>query len=115
MQMAGGRYLTGIGVHSRTEITWSLEAGDSRFLADIGLDDSTNGGGSVTFSVLLDGEVAFESGPVRGGQIPRLIDIDVSGKKNLTLLVDFGERGDVLDRADWGQAVIVKEKLETGN
>jgi hypothetical protein len=115
MQMAGGRYLTGVGVHSRTEITWPLEEGDSRFLANIGIDDSTNGGGSVTFSVLLDGEVAFESGPVRGGELPRLIDIDLTGKEHLTLLVDFGERGDVLDRANWGQALIVKEKLETDN
>lgn len=109
MQMGGGRYLTGIGVHSRTEITWPLEEGDSRLLADVGIDDSTKGGGSVTFSVLLDGEVAFESGPVRGGELPRLIDIDLKGKQDLTLLVDFGERGDVLDRANWGLAVIVRE------
>lgn len=108
LRMAGGRYLTGIGVHSRTELTWPIEEDDSRFLADVGIDDSTNGGGSVTFTVLLDGEIAFESGPVRGGELPRPIDVRLNGKKTLTLLVDFGGRGDVLDRANWGQAVIVK-------
>jgi len=109
MQMAKGRYLTGIGVHSRTSITWPLEEGDSRFLADIGIDDSTNGGGNVTFTVLLDDDIAFESGPVPGGELPRLINVDLTGKKTLTLLVDFGAGGDVLDRADWGNAVIVRE------
>lgn len=109
MIMTGGRYLTGLGVHSRTAMSWTLEEGDLRFLADIGIDDSTSGGGSVTFTVLLDDAVAFESGVVGGGELPRTIDIDLKGKQTITLLVGFGNQGDVLDRADWGHAVIVTE------
>jgi hypothetical protein len=90
-------------------LSWTLEEGDLRFLADLGIDDSTRGGGSVIFTVLLDEAVAFESGVVSGGELPQTIDIDLRGKQTLTLLVGFGNQGDILDRADWGHALIVRE------
>jgi hypothetical protein len=48
--------------------------------------------------------------PTQTGGSPALFigPIDVSGKKRLTLIVDFGERGDVQDHADWCDPVLVE-------
>lgn len=108
LKMQSAEYLTGLGMHSQTEITWPLEKDDQTFLADIGIDDITGGQGSVQFVVLVDDRAVFESGIVRGGTTPQMIQIDLTGKKTLTLRVTFGEQGDVQDRADWGHALILK-------
>lgn len=106
--MQSAEYLTGLGVQSQTELTWNLDEDDQSFLAEIGLDDVTQGEGSVQFVVLTDGEIAFESGLVRGATPPQLIHVDLAGKQTLTLRVTFGDQGDVQDRANWGHAIILK-------
>jgi hypothetical protein len=34
--------------------------------------------------------------------------LDVAGAHELTLVVEYGEYGDILDYADWGDAVLVR-------
>ena len=75
----------------------------------MGIDDSTGGCGSVVFRVLVDGRQRWASGPVRGGARPVPVSIDLAGGKRLDLVVDYGERGDELDHADWLNARVVKE------
>ena len=45
---------------------------------------------------------------IRGGMAPVPVDIDVSGAKRLSLIVEFGDRGDELDRANWLDARLVE-------
>ncbi len=73
----------------------------SRFCAEIGIDDSTAGQGSVHFHVLVDGQKKFTSKTIRGGDPPVPVSVDVTGAKRLELLVDYADRADVLDHADW--------------
>lgn len=110
MQTAG--YLTGLGMHSRTEIHWPLEESDQWFLSEIGVDDVTKGAGSVVFEVLTDHKSVYQSEIIRGDEKPQLIRIDLTAKKTLTLRVDFGDQGDVQDRANWGTALILKSAEE---
>ena len=42
-----------------------------------------------------------------GGMSPVPVSVDLSGVRQLSLLVDFGERGDELDYADWLEARLV--------
>ncbi|MGD0898097.1 MAG: NPCBM/NEW2 domain-containing protein [Thermoguttaceae bacterium] len=105
----GGRlFLKGLGVHSRATLTYALDGSYRRFQAELGIDDSTGGRGSVEFRILVDGKSAYASGPIRGGAAPVPISIDLSGAKHLELVVDYGEQGDVLDHADWLNARLVK-------
>jgi hypothetical protein len=105
----GGRlYLKGLGMHSKSQLTYALDPAYRRFEADLGIDDSTAGGGSVQFRVLLDGREKFASKTVRGGAPPTAVSVDLSGAKTLELVVDYADRGDVLDRADWLHARLVK-------
>jgi hypothetical protein len=108
------RYLKGVGMHSAGRLTYSLDAaaGWRRFETSIAVDDSTDGRGSVTFSVYVQRggqwQSAYTSGIVRGGEKPIDVSIDVSGATGLTLTADYAERGDELDHADWLDSRLVK-------
>ena len=78
-----------------------------RFQADVGIDDST-GGGSVRFHVRVDGRERFVSPILRGGDAPVPVSVDVAGAKKLELTVDYADRADVLDRADWLNARLTR-------
>ncbi len=79
-----------------------------RFEAEAGIDDSTVGQGSVRFYVLVDGQEKFASPIVRGGQPPVPVSVDISNAKKLELVVDYADRADVLDHADWLNARLTK-------
>ena len=107
---AGGRlYPKGIGMHSTARLSYDLPP-CSRFEAELAIDDSASPRGSVVFRVYADDQEQprYSSPPVRGGQPPLPISVDVRGVKRLHLVVVFGERADELDRADWLAARVVK-------
>jgi endo-alpha-N-acetylgalactosaminidase len=79
-----------------------------RFESLVGIDDSTLGGGSVRFRVLIDGKEKFASPIIRGGDTPLPVSVDVTGAKELELLVDYADRADVLDHADWLNARLIR-------
>jgi len=107
---AGGRlYLKGIGMHSAARLNYALPPGAKRFQAEVALDDAAGGDGSVRFRVFVDGKEIYASSPVRGEMPPAPIDVDVSAAKRLDLVVDFADRADVQDRADWLNARLVME------
>ncbi len=56
--------------------------------------------GSVEFAVQLDGREVVRTGPIgRSSEPLRISNLDVSDVETMTLTVDFGRNGDVLDRA----------------
>jgi hypothetical protein len=77
----------------------------------VAIDDSADDRGSVTFGVyvLRDGKLveAYKSGIVRGGDAPQAVSVDVAGAQGLTLVVDYADRGDEMDRADWLDARLI--------
>src|SRR5690606_38009425 len=109
----GQRYLKGIGIHSASRLTYSLDRQLARFDASIAMDDSAGSAGSVTFSVyLLRGgtwQEAYKSDIVRGGSPPLPISVDVASAQGITLIVDYADRGDELDRANWLDARLVRK------
>ena len=97
----GRRYLKGIGMTSTSRLTYPLDPAFKTFAAEIAIDDETDGRGSVTFRVFVDAEERFRSEIVRGDDAPQPITVDVAGGRTLSLVVDFAERADELDHADW--------------
>lgn len=103
----------GLGVHSRSRLLFDVPADAKRLEAELALDAAAGQGGSVQFRVLLlprEGEwkTAFESPLVRGGDKPVPLSLDVAGARQVALIVEFGERGDQLDYADWLGARFVR-------
>ncbi|MBA3313374.1 MAG: NPCBM/NEW2 domain-containing protein [Planctomycetaceae bacterium] len=46
---------------------------------------------------------------MRASEPLRVANLDVRGVQSLVLTVDFGRNGDVLDRADWCDALLVRK------
>ncbi len=109
MSLGRVEYPKGLGTHSRNTVTYRLAGKFRRFHATIGIDDSAAGRGSVVFEVLLDGKTAYKSDVVTGASSAVTIErLDVTGTQILTLSVDFATDGDILDHADWCDALLIK-------
>ena len=108
LRAGGVPYLKGIGMHSAARLTYNLDRPYKRFQAELAIDDSAAGGGSVRFRVFVDGQEKFTSETIRGGMKPVPIDVDMTGARQLDLVVDYADRADVLDHADWLNARLVK-------
>jgi hypothetical protein len=99
---AGGKiYPKGIGMHSAARLTWQLEKIYRRFQAELAIDDQTGGRGSVVFRVFSGAKEIYKSPVVRGGEAPLPISVDVRDARQLSLVIDFADRADILDHADW--------------
>ena len=107
ISLGGVTYAKGLGVHAPSEIVYVLNGGYTRFLSDIGVDDESGDNGTVKFQVYLDGVLAYESGTLSGTSATASVDLDVSGKNELKLVVT--DAGDNIhhDHADWAGARLV--------
>ncbi|MFY4774033.1 NPCBM/NEW2 domain-containing protein [Metabacillus sp. RGM 3146] len=100
----------GIGTHANSEIVYDLAGkGFSTFQTYVGLDQETNGTGSIQFQVLLDGTNVFDSGKMTKSSPAKLVNVDVKGKKELTLIVTDNGDGNSNDHADWADAKLKVE------
>jgi hypothetical protein len=90
---------TGLGLHSKTTLTYDLAGKYTRFEAMLGLDANTGQKGHVEVGFLLDGVAQKWNDNMElsylGGVKP--VFLDVTEAKELTLIVDYGQRGDIQD------------------
>ncbi len=108
----GKRYSKGLGLHTAARVTYQFDRDYQRFDATVALDDAAHGRGSLVFGayVLRDGKwaEAYKSDVVRGGESPQPVSVDLRGAQGLTITVDYADRGDELDYADWLDARLVR-------
>ncbi|NLF10042.1 MAG: hypothetical protein GX594_18995 [Pirellulaceae bacterium] len=62
----------------------------------------------MRFRVLVDGREKYAGPILRDGEPPVPVEVDLTGAKRMELVVDYADRADVLDRADWLDARIVE-------
>jgi len=111
--MAEKVYAHGIGLHSAAVMCVDLKGKGQKFSSYVGVDDETRGLGSVIFQVWLDGKEVYDSGLLRGGDDPKLIEIDLTGAKQMLLIVDEATDGMSSDHADLADAQILVKAGET--
>jgi len=83
-------YDKGLAVYARTEIVYALPEAYRRFRAAAGLDAAAAPRASARLTIRGDGRTLFEAALARG-DAPRAIDLDISGVKKMSVLVDFGD------------------------
>ncbi len=105
LRIAGKEYEHGFGTHTDGVLHFRLDGRVERFEALVGVDSEVGSRGSVAFRVLADGKERFLSRPLRGGERPFPLRIDLRGAKTLILQVLGGEDGIDYDHADWVEAV----------
>lgn len=102
---AGMGFGFGLGVHSRSVLTYRVPPGVDRFWSRVALDDSVQAlplHASATVSVRLDGEIVWRHEDLRSGQA--VADIGVHAVREgqlLSLCVDFGQGRELGDRIAW--------------
>jgi hypothetical protein len=104
LTIRGATYAKGLGVHAASDLSYALNGAYTTFLADVGVDDETNGQGSVVFQVWVDGVKLYDSGLVTGTTAVKSVSVDVTGKTTLRLVVTDGGNNNASDHADWANA-----------
>ena len=104
LSIAGQKYERGIGTHAVSTFVVDLGGKGKRFSAHVGVDDETGEKASVSFFVLGDMRVLWESGVMRRGDGPKSVNVGLKGVNLLGLLVTDAGDGIDYDHADWCDA-----------
>ncbi|HVT90263.1 MAG TPA: NPCBM/NEW2 domain-containing protein [Tepidisphaeraceae bacterium] len=107
LTLNGTTYTKGIGVHAGSEIVYNLNGQYTQFLSDVGIDDEKGNLGSVNFQVYLDNVIAFDSGKMTGASATQSINLNITGKTTLKLVVTNGGDNIDNDHGDWANARLV--------
>jgi alpha-galactosidase len=96
----GTQYEHGLWTNAVASITYYVGGRCSRLTADLGLDDSDQGTGSVTYRISADGRSVYDSGVVTNGTPTLHADVPLTGAN--IVQIDVGDAGDGIsyDNAD---------------
>jgi alpha-galactosidase len=104
LTIAGVQYASGLGAASASQVLYHLGGRCASFASKIGVDDQTEGAGTVVFRVWADGDLLFDSGVVRGGEPARSLQVDLTGRRELKLVTAPAGDSVLGERADWVDA-----------
>lgn len=104
------KFSRGFGCHAKSEIIFHLPAGENwkMFTTRCGIDNQGNRLGTVRFMVYTDGKLAADSGKITYKDASMPLWADLTGVKELKLVVDDCGDGIYGDIADWAEPVLRK-------
>jgi alpha-galactosidase len=117
IKINGVAYSRGFGAQSPCVLSFILTGNASRFTAEVGVDDSANTAIPLTFYVLADQKILFQSKAMRVGDPAVKIDVDLTGIKQLGLLITdtVGGLGNKRTNGNWANALLmVKDGFTPG-
>jgi hypothetical protein len=104
LTIEGVKYLKGVGIHANSQITVSpARSRCTEFHAVIGVDDEVGDAGSVTFQVIGDNTLLYQSPELTGSSPGVPVSLAVGGYSQLRLNVIPGASA-AFDHADWADA-----------
>jgi alpha-galactosidase len=103
LTIAGKAYVSGLGTHALSRITWLLGRRCSQLDVDVGVDDEVGRGGSVQFQVLADAKLVARTGTLTGSDPAQHLVANLTGANLLTLVVNATGDGMRDDHADWAR------------
>ncbi|QEV07141.1 sigma-70 family RNA polymerase sigma factor [Streptomyces prasinus] len=104
LSVARRSHSPGVTVHGRSSVTIDLNRPCTAYDARVGVDDLTAKLGKVAFSVHADGVPLWNSGPVGGGDRAVPVQVDLTGRKTVRLVVEPRNRFGRLALADWAES-----------
>lgn len=104
LTIGGVKFESGLGTHAQSSFLIELN-GATGFTTWVGVDDETEGKGSVRFLIYVDGKLAEQSPVMRGRQKAHPLSVRFAkGAKRMRLVVDDAGDGIDYDHADWARA-----------
>lgn len=107
ISVGGKTYSRGLAINSRTTLRYRIAGEYTRFQGVMGIDDSVRGLGDVHVVISGDGKPLLEA-DVKGRNPPRPFSLDVTGVRDLEILVDFGGDANIGDHLDLADAKLIK-------
>lgn len=104
----GSRYPNGLLAHAPSRLDYQIDGQYRLFRTQILKQDGVACGDGVVFKVLLDGQAVFPSSVVNSSDAPQDVELDVTGARTLTLVVDQ-RAGNDCDWSIWGNPVLVRQ------
>ncbi|MDB6019554.1 MAG: Alpha-galactosidase [Pedosphaera sp.] len=125
LRISGQSFARGLGTHAESTLYVNLNGNTEKFTAVVGVDDEEKGltNGSIEFFVIGDGKTLWQSGVLRAGDAPKMVEVNLAGVKTVQLRVGDGGDGISYDHADWADAkfttaggapVAVEPQIEPG-
>jgi len=104
LTLRGTAYAKGLGAHASSDVPLYTGGRCTTFTATVGVDDETAGAGSVTFAVYADGREVARTGTLTGTSPAQALTADVTGARQVDLVVGDAGNGTGKDHADWADA-----------
>ncbi|TGA83845.1 NPCBM/NEW2 domain-containing protein, partial [Streptomyces sp. MZ04] len=104
LSIADTRYAHGVTVHGQSSVTIDLNRKCSSYDALVGVDDMTMGLGKVRFSVFADDVRLWQSPLIKGGDPAVPVQVNLTGRKSIRLVVEPHSPFDTGALADWAQS-----------
>ena len=101
-------YTHGLFCHAVSKVVVRLPVAGKTFSSIVGLDAHA-GGGSVVFSVKVDGREAFSSGVMTQGMEGKPVSVDLGGASQFILEVGDAGDGIACDQSNWADAKVVMQ------
>jgi alpha-galactosidase len=105
LKLGGKTYSSGVGTHANSSLHVKLDGQAVAFHAVVGVDDQTQGRGSVRFRIYGDSEILFDSGVMKGGDSGKAVDVSLAGIQRLVFLATAVDSEIDFDHANWADAV----------
>jgi len=104
IRIAGKAFKRGVGTHPPGMIRVKLDGKTTRFTAMVGIDDETDGKGTAEFQIVVKNKAIWKSGVMKGRQPAKLCSVDLTGVKQVDLVVTVAGDGFGHDHTDWASA-----------
>src|ERR1700733_9502241 len=111
LRMRGKSFDSGIGTQAECYLQFQLDGKATRFVANAGIDDDAENfwGACCQFWIEGDGKILAKSGRMRRRDAARVLDVDLTGVRKVTLVTaaaGFSVRG---DHGDWVDAAFTMQ------
>ncbi len=94
-------YTKGIGTHANSKHVFDINKQFTSFSTDFGIDTQAGTKASAIFEIYGDNKRLYQSEPVKRFDLPKHIQIDITGVKYLTLITTDAGDGNYDDHTDW--------------
>jgi Gpi18-like mannosyltransferase len=101
-------YRKGFGTHANSTIVFDIGKKFKKFSSDFGVDTEAQTQASVIFKVIGDGKELFQSKKMGRFDFPGHLEIDISGVRQLGLVVNDAGDGINSDHADWLNPILYR-------
>jgi len=116
LKVAKTNYPRGLGVHTRSLLSYDLGGNFATLKLRVGMDDSAAPRGEADLSIIGDGKILWQSKNIKAGQISPELALPITGVKLLELHADPSATGntggaqmiDVLGRVDWLNVALIR-------